>query len=105
MAKRYRVEITRTAERDIEAIYDFIVRDNPTAAREWVGAIERQISTLERSPARCPITPEAADLGREYRHLLYGPYRTIFRIEGARVIVVRVIHGARLLTFTLLEES
>lgn len=105
MAKRYGVRITRTAERDIEAIYDFIARDNPTAARKWVGEVERQISTLEQSPARCPIIPEAADLGREYRHLLYGPYRTIFRIEGSRVIVVRVIHGARLLTFTLLEGA
>ena len=105
MAKRYRVEITRTAERDIVAIYDFIAGDNPTAAREWVREIEGQISTVERSRARCPIIPETADLGREYRHLLDGPYRTIFRIEGSRVMVVRVIHGARLLTFTLLEES
>jgi len=105
MARRYRVEITRTAERDIEAIYDFIARDNPTTAREWVREIERQISRLERSPAQCPIIPETADLGREYRHLLHGPYRTIFRIAGSRVMVVRVIHGARLLTFTLLEES
>jgi len=105
MAKRYRVEITRTAERDIEAIDDFILRDNPTAARKWVGEVERQISTLEQSPARCPLIPEAADLSREYRHLLYGPYRTIIKINGSCVIVVRVIHGARLLTFTLLEES
>jgi plasmid stabilization system protein ParE len=105
MARRYRVEITRTAERDVEAIYDVIAGDNPTAARKWVAEVERQISTLEQSPARCPIIPEAADLSRGYRHLLYGPYRTIIKINGSRVIVIRVVHGARLLTFTLWEES
>ncbi len=105
MAKRYRVDITRTAEQDIDSIYDFIARDNPAAANKWGKEVERQISTLSRSPARCPIIPEAGDLGREYRHLLYGAYRTIFRIVGSRVIVIRVIHGARLLTFSILEQS
>ena len=103
MAKRFRVDLTRAAQRDIESIYDFIRRDNPAAARQWFDEIDRQISTLEQSPARCPIIPETPELGREYRHLLYGSYRTIFRIVGSRVLVVRVIHGARLLALTILE--
>jgi|SRR3990172_2416848 len=103
MAKRYRVEITRTAERDIQSIYSVIARDNPAVARRWVREIERQIATLERSPARCAVISESEELGREYRHLLYGAYRTIFRIDKARVIIVRVIHGARLLALTPLE--
>ena len=103
MAKKFRVDLTRAAQRDIESTYDFISRDNPTAADGWLAELERQISTLERSPARCPVIPEAAELGREYRHLLYGSYRTIFRITGSRVLVVRVIHGTRLLSLTILE--
>jgi plasmid stabilization system protein ParE len=103
VAKKFRVDLTRAAQRDIESIYDVIGRDNPTAAGEWIEELERQISTLEQSPARCPVIPESAELGREYRHLLYGSYRTIFRIAGSRVLVVRVIHGARLLSLTILE--
>ena len=103
MAKKYRVEITRTAESDITAISRFIARDDPAAASNWVEAIERQISTLERWPARCAIIPEAADLGMEYRHLVYRSYRTIFRIVGSRVIIIRVLHGAQLLALDVLR--
>ena len=104
MARRYRVDITRTAERDIDSIYDFIASDDPAAAERWVEEVERQISTLSRAPARCPIIPEAGDLGRQYRHLLYGSYRTILRIDGSCVVVVRVIHGDRLLSLGILQE-
>src|SRR3990172_4538602 len=103
VAKHFRVDLTRAAQRDVESSYDFIGRDNPAAADQWLEELERQISTLERSPARCPVIPEATELGREYRHLLYGSYRTIVRIAGSRVLVVRVIHGARLLSLTILE--
>jgi len=43
-------------------------------------------------------------LGIEYRHITYGHYRTIFRVEGSRVIILRVIHGARLLDFEIFEK-
>jgi len=62
------------------------------------------MATLSLAPARCSIIPEAADLGRQYRHLLHRAYRTIFRIDGARVLVVRVIHGARLLSIDVLQQ-
>lgn len=104
MPRRYRVDITRAAERDIESIYAFIVRDDAAGAGRWVDEIERQIAALERSPARCSVIPEAADLGREYRHLLHGSYRTIVRIAGDRVIVLRVIHSARLLDLSVLDQ-
>jgi plasmid stabilization system protein ParE len=102
--RRYRVDITRTAERDIAAIYAYIARDNPQAAAAWLDRVERGITSLERSPRRCPIIPEASELELEYRHLVNAPYRTIFRIEELRVIIIRVIHGAQLLDLDVLER-
>jgi len=102
--QRYRVDITRTAERDIAAIYAHIARDNPPAAAAWLDSVERNITSLEQWPRRCPIIPEAAELEVEYRQLVDAPYRTIFRIVGARVIIVRVIHGAQLLDLDILER-
>ena len=58
---------------------------------------------LKAFPMRCPLVPENEFLGTAYRHLLFGNYRTIFKIIGARVIILRVIHGARLLDTGLLE--
>lgn len=102
--QKYRVEITQTAGSDIKDIYQYIASDSNTAATKLVIEIERQIDSLEKFPLRCPVIPESRELGKEYRHIIYGNYRTIFRIEGARVIIMRVIHSARLLNLDLFEK-
>jgi toxin ParE1/3/4 len=84
-------------------IYDYMERDSRQRAVKWFREIERQVRTLSSSPKRCPVIPESEEIGREYRHLIYGNYRTIFRIEGEVVYVVRVVHGARLLDASALE--
>ena len=103
MPKKYRVDITATAEADLAAIWDYIARDNPDAATAFILRLEEQIETLERYPERCPLVPENDLLGTTYRHLLFGSYRTIFKIIGSRVIILRIIHGARLLDTGILE--
>lgn len=104
MPRRYRVDVTRAAERDIAAIHAHIGRDNLPAAAAWLDSIERNIASLEQWPQRCPIVSEALDLDLEYRHLVNAPYRAIFRIAGRRVIIVRVIHGAQLLDLDILDK-
>ena len=79
-------------------------RDNKTAAIKWVEEIERQIDSLGKFPLHCMFIPEAQELGEKYRHLVYGNYRTIFRIEGSKVIIMRVIHSARLLDLKIFEK-
>jgi plasmid stabilization system protein ParE len=101
--RRYRVEITRAAERDVIRIYEYIERRSPERAVKWFVEIERQAQVLSRYPLRCPVIPEADDIGVEYRHLIWGLYRTVFRIEGSTVSVVRVIHGAQLLETGTIE--
>ena len=103
MPRKYRVDITAAAEADTAAIWDYIARDNPDAATAFVLRLEEQIGTLERYPERCPLVPENDLLGTAYCHLLFGNYRTIFKIIDARVIILRVIHGARLLDTGILE--
>lgn len=104
MPRRYRVDVTRAAERDIAAIHAHIARDNPTAAAAWLDPVERNIASLERWPRRWPIIPEASELDVEYRHLVNAPYRTIVRVVTSRVIIVRVVHGAQLLDLDILER-
>ena len=105
MPRRYRVEVARAAEHDVIRIYEYIERRSPERAVKWFAEIERQAQTLSRHPNRCPVIPEADDIGVEYRHLIWGHYRTVFRIEGTTVYVVRVIHGARLLETETLEST
>ncbi len=101
---KYRVEITATAESDLREIFHYIAVDNEAAANRLVSELERQIDSLERYPLRCPVIPESTELGREYRHIIYGPYRTVFRIDGSRVLILRVLHSARLLSLALFER-
>jgi toxin ParE1/3/4 len=101
---RHRVEITQTAESDLLEIFHYIAPDNETAANRLVSEIERQIDSLERYPSRCPVIPEATKLGKEYRHIIYGQYRTVFRIDGSRVLILRILHSARLLSLKLFER-
>ena len=84
-------------------IWEHIAQDKPEAAAAFVIRLEEQIGTLERFPERCPLIPENELLGAAYRHLVYGNYRTIFKIVGSRVIILRVLHGARLLDTEVLE--
>ena len=97
MPATFRVEITPAAEADIVDIWEYIAQDSPGNAATFVLSLEEQIAALEQFPERCPRIPENEILGTTYRHLVFGAYRTIYRITAERVIILRVIHGARLL--------
>ena len=102
--RKFQVEITKIAGFDIQKIFKYSLRDNKKVAIKWVEEIERQIDRLENFPMRCPIIAEVQELEKKYRHLIYGNYRTIFRIEELEVIIIRVIHGARLLDLRMFEK-
>ena len=104
MPAKFRVRITRAAERDIEETWNFIAHDSHEEANKFVRRLEEQIKTLETFPERCPLIPENEILGTRYRHLLYGNYRSVFRIARKTAYVLRVIHGARLLDSSMFED-
>jgi toxin ParE1/3/4 len=93
----YSVRITVRAGRDLALLFEEIHADRSAAALKWYLGLKKAILSLERSPNRCPQTPETPRL----RHLLYGRrphvYRVIFRvIEAERMIeILHIRHGAR----------
>lgn len=97
----FRIEISADAETDIADLFHYIAQDSPEKAMAFVRSLKKQIASLRLAPERCPKVPENQILGTSYRHLLYGSYRAIFRISGSHVIVLRVVHSARLLDTTL----
>ena len=103
MAKKYRLLINPVAEEDIQEIRDYIAADNPTAAARWAENVERLILALESFPLAFEVIPEAKMLGVPLRQKLCGHYRIIYRVENDDVMVLRVIHGARLLDRSLFE--
>jgi len=47
---KFRVRITRTAERDLEEAWTFIAQDSPEEAERFVASVETQIESLEAFP-------------------------------------------------------
>jgi plasmid stabilization system protein ParE len=94
---KYQVEIAETAEGDLAEIWAYIASDSVENATQFLIRLEEAISTLEKLPQRCPSIPENNLLGTDYRHLILGDYRVLFRVAKNRVFVLRIVHGNRLL--------
>ena len=96
----FRIEVTSEAERDADAILDWLVSQHAgdTGIR-WFLALEDAIQSLAEFPERCPLAPESAFFPFQVRHLLYGRrqnvYRILFTISGGTVYVLHIRHGAR----------
>ena len=100
----YTVSLSGSAEADAYAAFERIREVAPASAARWLTGLFATMRTLADMPARCPIIPEADELGRPLRHLLYGrrtgTYRIIFDIqedseEGPRVRVLRIWRAVR----------
>lgn len=97
MPAKFNVDITPSAERDLEEIWDYIGQDSPHKADKFIAKLEKASQTLARFPMRCPLIPENEMLNGTYRHLLIDKYRLIFRLHEKKVFILRVIHGAKLM--------
>lgn len=91
----YRVETTRRAESDIEAIYRWIAQSSPEKAMLWYFTVREAVESLADFPARCPRAPESHTFSTEIRHLLIGKYRILFRIDDETVYVMHIRHSAQ----------
>ena len=103
MPAKFLVEMTRTAETDAEEIWSFIAQASPDAADRFLAELDEQLATLERVPERCSLIHENELMGTRYRHLIYRDDRTIFRVSGRTVVVLRIVHGARLLDSSMFD--
>ena len=92
---KYRVEITPSAEADIEAAYNFIRKDSPPNAAKWRQGLYDVAETLSRISEGCSLALESRELDFVVRQKFYGRYRILFTVEGNRVVVLNVRHGSR----------
>lgn len=91
----YAVEITISAERDLEELYAYVSAAGSEAAQQWFDDLGAAIRSLKANPERGP------QAGTGVRQLVYGRrrgrYRILYEIDTgqARVMILSIRHGAR----------
>jgi toxin ParE1/3/4 len=83
-----------TVERAGE-IAEYISRDNPTAAKKWVDTVFSKVEQLKSFPESGRIVPEINN--KDFRELIYGNYRIIYRIEKTQISILTIRHGKQIL--------
>ena len=70
----FRVEMTAEAERDADAIWEWLLSQHAgDAGTRWFLALEEAIATLGEFPERCPVAPESAVFPFQVRQLPLRP--------------------------------
>ena len=97
MASRYSVLLTKGAEQDLEAIYDYIDEfDAPANADHVLDRLMARAEQLAVMPERGSYPRELLDLGiKDYRQVFFKPYRLIYRVMGRDVAVFVIADGRR----------
>jgi len=103
--KKHQVIISFVAEKDILDIYDYIAKKDSVQNAEYVlDNLESLILSLEESPERGHYPPELSIQGiKEFKEVIFKPYRAIYEIIGSKVIVHLCVDGRRDMK-TLLER-
>ncbi len=90
------VRLTPLAETELEAIADYIARDNPRRALSFVQELRDRCLSLADMPLAFPLVPRYEDRG--IRHRVHGNYQIFYRVMGdppARIDVLHVLRSAR----------
>lgn len=97
----YRVVLADSAKADAESLYQWVTGRAPLRGPEWFDKLLDSLYSLNHSPGRCPLAPEARRSHREIRNLLYGKsgrvYRILFESDDERrtLWILHIRRGAR----------
>ena len=76
-------------------IAEYIAQDKPSAAEKWIITIFSKVEQLKSSPEIGRVVPEIRN--DQFRELIYGNYRIIYRIEKTQISILTVRHGKQIL--------
>lgn len=98
-----RVQLTIAARQDLLAIGDHIATGNPIRARTFMQELRNKAQELGEMPRAFPLVP------RFERHALrrraHGLYLIFYIVMETKVLVIRILHGARDYSRLLLPEE
>ena len=90
--------IDRVAE-----IAQYIAQDSPNAAQKWVDSTFQVVERLKPFPKSGRIIPEI--MQDDFREIIHGNYRIIYRLQNERVSILTVRHGRQILPIDEIKEA
>jgi plasmid stabilization system protein ParE len=76
-------------------IAEYIAQDKPSAAENWINIVFSKVEKLISAPEIGRIVPEIRN--DQFRELIYGNYRIIYRIEKKQISILTIRHGMQIL--------
>ena len=76
-------------------IAEYIAQDKPSAAENWINTVFSKVEQLISSPEIGRLVPEIKN--NQFRELIYGNYRIIYRIEKRQISILTIRHGIQIL--------
>ena len=80
----------------------YIAANNPDAAEKWASGLVSLVAKLKRHPKIGRVVPEIGL--QEYREIIYGNYRVVYRLSANVISILTVRHYRRLLDPAELER-
>jgi len=95
--KSYSVHLTQEVEADLLDLFEYIARkDSVENAYHVLAELETLILSLEQQAERGHYPAELIEHGvKDYREVLFKPYRVIYEVEAKRVFILACIDGRR----------
>jgi toxin ParE1/3/4 len=101
-----KVRFTRAAKQDFEEIYDWIAEHDARAKAEYVldrlSAVTERIAALPGTGSR--PRELLAGMKGDYRQVFFKPYRAIYRVTPAEIVIHLIVGGRRDLHSLLLQR-
>ena len=86
------VDLSKRAEADVDEIWTYIARNNEAAADRVIDRIYDRFEMLGEQP---DLGESAGHLTAGLRRTVVGKYVIYYEIEPDRVLIRRILHGAR----------
>lgn len=107
--KRFKVEWSPIAQKDLKSVISHISEDNPLIALKRLKMIRQKAASLYLFPQRGRIIPELRHLPElSFRELIISPWRLIYRIQESgknkRIDILAFFDGRRDLEEVLFER-
>lgn len=101
MSEQYEILYLSTAEKDLVDMFEYILKDNPTAADAQLEKFDRAISQLTSNPFLGVIPRDGRLRKLGYRMLIVEKYLVFYVVKTNVVQIRRVVHGVRRYSFLL----